>query len=65
MSDNHTLELAVGDTFKNVDGMRNVLKKCRALAKFTHQSNVALEELKSEAAEEGVPFRKLKKSPRH
>ena len=63
LCDNHTLELAVGDTFKNVDGMRNVLKKCRALAKFTHQSNVALEELKSEAAEEGVPFRKLKNPP--
>ena len=63
LCDNHTLELAVGDTFKNVDGMRNVLKKCRALAKFTHQSNVALQELKTEAAREGVPFRKLKNPP--
>ena len=27
---------------------------------FTHQSNVALEELKKEASKEGVPFRKLK-----
>ena len=63
LCDTHTLELVVGDAFKNVEGMRNVLKKSRALAKFTHQSNVALEELKIEAAKEGVPFRKLKNPP--
>eukprot|EP00092_Neocalanus_flemingeri_P050396 GFUD01058241.1.p1 GENE.GFUD01058241.1~~GFUD01058241.1.p1 ORF type:complete len:135 (+),score=38.28 GFUD01058241.1:406-810(+) len=63
LCDNHTLELAIGDTFKKVEGMMNVLKKTRGLAKFTHQSNVALDELKVEAAKEGIPFRKLKNPP--
>ena len=63
LCDNHTVELAIGDTFKSVIGMSNVLKKSKGLAKFTHQSNVALEELKKEASKEGVPFRKLKNPP--
>ena len=63
LCDNHTAELAIGDTFKSVIGMANVLKKIKGLAKFTHQSNVALEELKKEASKEGVPFRKLKNPP--
>ena len=61
--DIHTLELAVGDTFKKVEGMTNVLKKTKALAKFTNQSSVALDELKKEAAKEKIPFRKLKNPP--
>ena len=61
--DNHSLELAVGDTFHNVEGMMNVLKKTKALSKFTHQSNVAFEELKKESSKEDVPFRKLKNPP--
>ena len=63
LCDIHTVELCLGDTYKVVEGMTNVLKKSRALSKFTHQSNVALEELKKEAAKEGVPFRKLKNPP--
>ena len=50
LCDIHTVELCLGDTYKVVEGMSNVLKKSRALSKFTHQSNVALEELKKEAA---------------
>ena len=63
LCDNHTLELANGGAFKNVEGMANVCKKTKAMSKFTHQSNVALEELKREAAKEGIPFRKLKNPP--
>lgn len=63
LCENHTMELAVGDTFKNVDGMSNVLKKTKALAKLTHDSCKALEELKKEAKKEKVPFRKLKNPP--
>ena len=63
LCDNHTLELANGDTFKKVEGMSNMLKKSKGLSKFTHQSNVALEELKQEAAKQGIPFRKLKNPP--
>ena len=55
------MELAVGDTFKNVEGMSNVLKKTKALAKLTHDSVKALEELKQEAKREKLSFRKLKK----
>ena len=61
--DIHTLELSIGDTFKNIRGMSDVLRKARALAKLTHQSNVALEELKKEAFKEKLPFRKLKNPP--
>ena len=61
--DIHTLELGVGDTFKKVEGMTNVLKKPKALAQFTNQSSVTLDELKKEAAKEKIPFRKLKNPP--
>ena len=57
------MELAVGDTFKNVEGMSNVLKKTKALAKLTHDSVKALEELKQEAKREKLSFRKLKNPP--
>jgi hypothetical protein len=63
LCDIHTIELCLGDTYKVVESFNNVLKKSRGMAKFTHQSNVALEELKKEAAKEGVPFRKLKNPP--
>ena len=43
----------------------NVLKKTKAIAKLTHDSCKALEELKKEAKKDKVPFRKLKKKPQH
>ena len=33
----HTLELANGATFKNVEGMTNVLKKTKGLSTFTNR----------------------------
>ena len=59
------MELAVGDTFKNVEGMYNVLKKTKALAKLTHDSVKVLEELKQEAKREKTFFQKTEKPPKH
>ena len=58
--DIHTLQLAVEDTFKDVTGMGNVLKTCKTLATFTHQSTVAQDSLEKAAKENNVAFRKLK-----
>ena len=54
LCDIHTLELVIEDTFKQVEGMAEVLKKCKALAKLTHTSTtMALQQLKSAAANTG------------
>ena len=37
LCDIHTLQLAINDAFKDVDGMNNVLNKSKALAAFTHK----------------------------
>ena len=54
----HTLQLGVIDTFKNVVGMKAVLDKCKAVAKFCHQSTCAMEQLRAAAKRKDVPFRK-------
>ena len=47
--DIHTLNLCVDNTFVQTDGMNNVNKKSKALAKLTHQStSVANEQLKAQ-----------------
>ena len=38
LCDNHTLQLVIKDTFDQVEGMKRLLKKCKDLAKMTHQS---------------------------
>ena len=43
--------------------MQAVLKKTKAMGKFTHQSTVANTELKKEAEKEGIKFRKIAKPP--
>ena len=58
--DIHTLQLAVDGIFREVIGMENVLKNCKALAAFTHQSTVANDALEKAARDEDIPFRKLK-----
>ena len=57
LCDIHTLQLVIEDTFKAVEGMSEVLKKCKGLAKLTHTSttavhcgSVALQQLKTAAA---------------
>ena len=39
LCDNHTLQLAIRDTFDKVEGMQRLLKKCKDLAKMTHQTS--------------------------
>ena len=56
----HTLQLGIEDTFKNVDGMRSVLAKCKEIAKFCHQSTVAMDQLRDTAKRCGVSFKKPK-----
>ena len=63
LCDIHTLELAVKGTFKNVHGMKAVLKKTKAIGTFTHTSTVATTELKREAAKEKIKFRKIANPP--
>ena len=58
--DLHTFQLAISDTFKNVSGMKAALKKCKDIAKLTHQSTTALNELKEEAQNQEINFLKLK-----
>ena len=38
LCNNHTLQLAIQDTFKETDGMKAVLGLCKALATLTHKS---------------------------
>ena len=58
--DIHTMQLGIGDTFKETNGMTNVLENSKGIAKFTNQSTVALEQLKAECKAQNVRFRKPK-----
>ena len=59
----HTLELGVKDTFKNVPGMKSVVKKTKAIGKYTHKSTEANKALKREAKKENINFRKIVNPP--
>ena len=56
----HTLQLGIEDTFKNVHGMTGVLSKAKNIAKFCHQSTVAMDELRDAAKKLKIEFRKPK-----
>ena len=58
--DIHTLQLGIVDTFKSVDGMKAVLDKSKQLATFTHKSPLAQGQLKKQANDDNLKFRKLK-----
>ena len=60
--DLHTFQLGINDTFKDVDGMRNVLSKSKQIAKFTNQSPQAMEQLRKECRKKKIAFRKPKNS---
>ena len=60
--DLHTMQLLINDTFNEVEGMKNVLKSCKAIAKFTKQSTQAMEQLKKECKKRKIAFRKPKNS---
>lgn len=54
----HTIQLGIEDTFKNVPGMTAVLSKGKLIAKFCHQSTVAMDQLRDAAKKMGIDFRK-------
>ena len=60
--DIHTMQLGINDTFKEVDGMKSVLDKCKAVAKFTNQSPTETDALKAECRAKGIQFGKPKNS---
>ena len=53
----HTISLAVSDTFKDVQGMKKVLKKAKKLAKYAHTEG-PMKQLKSAVEAGGLKFRK-------
>ena len=58
--DIHTLQLAINDAFKDVEGMSHVLQKSKAIAAFTHKSPLAQQKLKSACQQRNKKFKKLK-----
>ena len=55
----HTISLAVCDTFKDVQGMKKVLKRSKKLAKFAH-SEGPMRQLKNAVESSGLKFKKPK-----
>ena len=51
----HTLSLAVGDTFKDVQGMTKVLKRAKKLAKYAHTEG-PMKQLKTAVESAGLKF---------
>ena len=60
--DIHTVQLGINDTFKQVEGMKSVLDKSKAIAKYTNQSPLANNELKAECKAKSLEFKKPKNS---
>ena len=56
LCDIHTLELLVKDWFKKTPGMSKVVKKCKAIGKFTHQSTEATKALRKQATKYKIVF---------
>ena len=54
----HTVQLGINDTFKQVEGMKSVLDKSKAIAKYTNQSPLANNELKEECKDKSLEFKK-------
>ena len=63
LCDIHTLELAVKDCFKNTQGMSEVVKKCKAIGKFMHQSTEATKKVKNQAIKDKIVFKKVANPP--
>jgi hypothetical protein len=55
----HTMQLCIHDTFQNIDGMQNAVKKCQKISAHTHHSPLACQSLKNECKKLSVPFKKL------
>lgn len=59
---NHTLQLAIGDTFKAAAGMQSAVNICKKMATFVHKSTSGNELLESKCIEMKVKYRKLNQS---
>ena len=55
----HTIQLAIHDTFKDVPGMKTVLKKSKKLAKHAH-TGIAMGDLRKAVESSGLKFKKPK-----
>jgi hypothetical protein len=55
----HTMQLCIHDTFQNIDGMQNAVKKCQKIAAHTHHSPLACQSLKNECKKLSILFKKL------
>ena len=60
--DLHTMQLGIDYTFKEVLGMKSVLDKSKAVAKFVNQSLPQKDELPEECRAKSIPFRTPKNS---
>jgi adenylate kinase len=58
--DLHTMQLAIRDSFKDVPGINNLLKKTKKMAKFTTKSSKAMDKLKAKSKTLNKKFRKPK-----
>ena len=56
---NHTLQLAIGDTFKNVPGMQSAVDICKKVASYVHKSTLANEILENKCVEMNITYKKL------
>ena len=54
------MQLAIRDSFKDVPGINNLLKKTKKIAKFTTKSSKAMDKLKAKNKTLNKKFRKPK-----
>ena len=54
------MQISITDTFEEVKGMKKVLDLCKAIPKYTHKSNVDLDQLTQMEEANGKVFDKLK-----
>ena len=52
----HTVQLAVKDTFAEIEGMRRVLEKSKKIAKYAKKSTVGRSELKNAVTRRNLPW---------
>ena len=53
---NHSLQLAITDAFKEVEGMTTALNCCKSLSSYTNRCSTALQLLKEECEKLGIDF---------
>ena len=59
LCNNHTLQLAIGDTFKAAPGMQSAVNICKKIATFAHKSTVGEDMLEAKCVEIGCKYKKL------